>query len=180
MNTLNNKIIYTIGHSTHTASEFLSMLRSFDIRLLVDVRSLPGSNKFPQFNKENLQPWLESHGITYLHMADLGGRRRVHKDSHNDRWHKDAFRGYADYMESNEFKAAIQHLEALALQQCTVYMCAEALWWRCHRSMISDYLLSKGWLVRHIMGIGKVQEHTYTQPAIIVNGVLSYSNDDLG
>lgn len=126
--------IYTIGHSTPTLTEFLDILQSFSIKILVDIRSLPGSRKFPQFNKENLMISLKEVGIQYIHSADLGGRRKVKKDSKNNRWNNDSFRGYADYMETKEFECAIVKLEDIALEQPTAYMCSEAVWWRCHRS----------------------------------------------
>ena len=170
-------IIYTIGHSTHSFAEFLTMLQSYNIQLVVDIRSLPGSRKYPQFNKENLAEVLPENKIQYLHLVDLGGRRKVKKDSKNNRWRSDAFKGYADYMETENFKNAIDHLEKIALKHNTAYMCAEAVWWRCHRSMVSDYLKLKGWKVLHILSKNKMEEHPYTQPARIINNELSYSND---
>jgi uncharacterized protein (DUF488 family) len=170
--------IYTIGHSTHSLEEFLNMLQSFDIKILADIRSLPGSRKYPQFNKEDLKISLENTGIQYLHMADLGGRRKVKKDSKHNRWNNDSFRGYADYMETEEFKTAVIKLEDIAIKKTTAYMCSEAVWWRCHRSMVSDYLKAKGWMVLHIMGIQKFQEHRYTSPAIIVDENVLYTDED--
>jgi len=169
--------IYTIGHSTHSLAEFLDMLQSFDIKTLADIRSLPGSRKFPQFNKENLEISLVEAGIKYLHLADLGGRRKVKKDSKNNRWHKDAFKGYADYMETEAFEKGIEKLEKIALEKATAFMCSEAVWWRCHRSMVADYLKAKGWTVLHIMAKGKVQEHPYTSPARIVDGKVLYYDE---
>ncbi|CAN5322676.1 DUF488 domain-containing protein [soil metagenome] len=169
--------IYTIGHSTHSIAEFLNMLLSFEIKILVDIRSLPGSRKFPQFNKEDLKNSLEEIGIQYIHLAELGGRRKVKKDSKNNRWNNDSFRGYADYMETDAFKNAIVKLEQIALKQTTAYMCSEAVWWRCHRSMVSDYLKAKDWNVLHIMAKGKAQEHKYTSPARIVDGEVLYSDE---
>jgi uncharacterized protein (DUF488 family) len=170
--------IYTIGHSTRTLNDFICMLQSFQIKILVDIRSLPGSRKFPQFNKENLQISLKENGIEYLHFAELGGRRKVKKDSKNNRWNNDSFKGYADYMETQEFELAIVKLEQIAIEKKTAYMCSEAVWWRCHRSMVSDYLKAKNWEVMHIIGIGKFQEHSFTSPARIVNGKLSYSDEN--
>ncbi|WP_447640771.1 MULTISPECIES: DUF488 domain-containing protein [Chitinophagaceae] len=172
-------IIYTIGHSTHSQEYFLAMLQSFDIKLLVDIRRFPGSGRFPQFDKENMQRSLPENGIQYIHLAELGGRRKLHRDSKNTRWHNTSFRAYADYMEADEFKNAIKELEKRALPQPTAYMCSESVWWRCHRSMVSDYLKAKGWTVSHIMAIGKVEEHTYTSPARIVNGEVVYSDETL-
>ena len=111
MNKPENKTIYTIGHSTHTLAEFLDMLHSFDIKILADIRSLPGSRKFPQFDKENLIISLAETGIQYIHMTDLGGRRKVKKDSKNNRWNNDSFKGYADYMETKEFEMGINSLK---------------------------------------------------------------------
>ena len=171
-----SKIIYSIGHSTHPIQEFLDMLDSFDIELLVDIRKLPGSRKFPQFNQDALKISLENHGIKYIHLSSLTGRRPAHKDSHNHAWRNPSFRGYADYMETDEFKQGIIELEAMATEQKTVYMCSEAVWWRCHRSLVSDYLKIRGWKVFHIMAIGKAQEHPYTSAASIVDGKLNYSS----
>ena len=170
--------IYTIGHSTRSLASFLDMLQSFDIKILADIRSLPGSRKFPQFDKENLKISLEEAGTQYIHLADLGGRRKVKKDSKNNRWNNDSFRGYADYMETEEFESAILKLEHIALEQPTAYMCSEAVWWRCHRSMVSDYLKAKGWTVLHIMATGKVQEHKYTALARIVYDNVFYSDEN--
>ena len=178
MNKLETHTIYSIGHSTRSLDEFLNMLRSFDIKILTDIRSLPGSRRFPQYNMENLKTSLEEIGVQYIHLADLGGRRKVKKDSKNNLWNNNSFRGYADYMETEEFENAIVKLEHIALEQPTAYMCAEAVWWRCHRSMVSDYLKAKGWAVLHIMATGKVQEHKYTSPARIVDGNVFYYNEN--
>lgn len=174
---MKSNTIYTIGHSTHSLDEFYTMLHSFGIKTLVDVRSFPGSRKFPQFNKENLKISSKENEIEYIHLLDLGGRRKVKKDSKNTRWNNDSFKGYADYMETKEFGNAIMKLEQIANEKNTAYMCSEAVWWRCHRSMISDCLKVKGWTVLHIMGKEKVQEHPYTQPARIVKGHLDYSEE---
>lgn len=168
------KTIWTIGHSTRTVEEFIAMLRSFNIELIADIRSYPGSRKFPQFNKEALKIFLAHNNIQYVHLKNLGGRRKANPDSKNTGWRHIAFRGYADYMETADFKEGIKELTENALQQRTAYMCSEAVWWRCHRSMVSDYLKLRGWTVMHIMGIGKAEEHPYTAPARIVNGQLSY------
>ncbi|QQR97026.1 MAG: DUF488 domain-containing protein [Sphingobacteriales bacterium] len=173
------KTIYTIGHSIHSIEQFLAMLKSFGIMMLVDIRSLPGSRKFPQFDKENLQIILPENDIQYLHLLSLGGRQKVKKDSKNTRWRNDSFRGYADYMETDNFKNAIIELEQIAQQQATAYMCAEVLWWRCHRSMVSDYLKTKGWTVLHIMSVAKSEEHRYTAPARIVDSDVVYYDENL-
>ncbi len=172
-----DKTIWTIGHSTRSFEEFLSILHSFSIELIADVRSYPGSRKFPQFNKETLEISLPQNNIRYVHLKNLGGRRKGNPDSRNRGWRHIAFRSYADYMETAAFKDGIKELERIALQQSTAYMCSEALWWRCHRSMISDYLKVSGWKVMHIMGIEKEEEHPYTTPARIVNGELNYQSE---
>lgn len=171
-------IIYSIGHSTHSQPEFLHMLQSFGIKVLADIRAFPGSRKFPQFNEENLKIALQENGIQYLHMSDLGGRRKVNKDSKNNRWHNASFRAYADYMETGEFEKAIATLQRMALEKPTAYMCSEAVWWRCHRSMVSDYLKAKGWTVLHIMTAEKTKEHPYTAPAIVADGRISYAGEE--
>lgn len=172
-----NKTIWTIGHSTRTLVDFITMLHSFKIELIADIRSYPGSRKFPQFNKEALEISLPENNIQYIPLRDLGGRRKVHPDSKNTAWRHIAFRGYADYMETVSFKEGIKELEKIAMKQRTAFMCSEAVWWRCHRSMVSDYLKVHGWKVMHIMAIGKEDEHPYTSPARIVNGELSYENE---
>jgi uncharacterized protein (DUF488 family) len=177
MNSEKNKLpsdIWTIGHSTRNIENFIDILKSFNIELLTDVRSLPGSNRFPHFNKESLEISLKERSVDYTHIPLLGGRRSVKKDPQNQAWKNKSFRGYADYMETEQFKEGIDVLLKLSENKRTAIMCAEALWWRCHRSMISDYLKSLGITVHHIMDISKSEEHVYTAPAKIVNGVLTY------
>lgn len=172
------KIIWTIGHSTHPLEEFLAMLHSFSIELLADVRRYPGSRKYPQYNKDQLEISLPEHQIDYLQLENLGGRRKVDPESENTVWRNASFRGYADYMETDQFEKALEHLKDLAQNSRTAIMCSEAVWWRCHRSMVSDALKAEGWDVRHIMGVEKLQEHPFTQPAKIVNGELTYKETD--
>ncbi len=167
--------IWTIGHSIHSLQRFIAMLESFQIEVVADVRSFPGSRKVPHFNKEALEVSLPQAGIRYTHIKKLGGRRKVHPDSKNTSWRHPAFRGYADFMETETFREGIMELEQIAVKQRTAFMCSEAVWWRCHRSMISDYLKAEGWKVMHIMGVEKTDEHPYTQPARIVDGSLSYA-----
>lgn len=171
-----NKIIYTIGHSTRSLEEFIKLLKPFNIQLVADIRSFPGSKRFPQYNKQNLMQTLPQHGILYQHFPGLGGRRKPSKDSRNIAWKNEAFRGYADYMESDPFKMEIGQLEEIALYRIVAYMCSEAVWWRCHRSLVSDFLKCRGWLVLHIMAENKAEEHPYTSAAKIVNGKLEYSD----
>lgn len=177
MNELDKKIIWTIGHSTRTSDELVAMLHSFRIALVADVRSYPGSRRYPQFNREAVEISLAKSNIGYVHIKDLGGRRKANPDSKNTVWRNEAFRGFADYMETDAFKKGIEQLQLLADKQRTAYMCSEAVWWRCHRSLISDYLKSVGWTVMHIMDIGKAEEHPYTSAARIVNGELTYERD---
>jgi uncharacterized protein (DUF488 family) len=173
-----NKTIWTIGHSTRTPDELTAMLHSFGVRLLADIRHYPGSRRYPHFNKEALEISLPANNIRYIHLKELGGRRKPVVDSTNTAWKNEAFRGYADYMETTVFKTAIESLEMLAGEQRTAIMCSEAVWWRCHRSLVADYLKCSGWKVMHIMGPGKEEEHPYTSPAKIVGGKLNYSKFD--
>jgi len=173
-----SKTVWTIGHSTHSLNELVAMLHSFNIETVVDIRSYPGSRKFPQFNKEALEVSLPENNIEYLHLKKLGGRRKVNPESKNTTWRHAAFRGYADYMESESFAEGIKELIVIALEKRTAYMCSEAVWWRCHRSMVSDYLKAHGWDVQHIMGVNKASEHPYTKPARIVDGELTYLPED--
>ena len=166
--------IWTIGHSTLANEEFIHHVERFEIKLLVDVRSFPGSRRFPQFNKENLRSSLAAAEIEYVHLPELGGRRRVRPDSINVAWRNESFRGYADYMETEGFQTGMAKLLKLAGQQRTAIMCAEALWWRCHRSLISDYLKANGVEVTHIMAGGKSETHPFTSAARILDGRLSY------
>jgi len=176
---MKNKTIWTIGHSTRSLEEFVAMLDSVNIVTLVDIRTYPSSRRYPHFNKEALQDSLPSHGIEYIHLKELGGRRRPVKNSVNTAWRNEAFRGYADYMQTKEFSKAVEKLEAIANKSPTAYMCSEAVWWSCHRSLVSDYLKWKGWTVMHIMDIAKFTEHPYTKPASIVDGSLSYRQPGL-
>ncbi len=175
----NVKQIWTIGLSTHSIDEFLAMLRSFRIELITDIRNYPGSKRFPHFNKERLELSLKENNIDYIHLKDLGGRRKPKSDSINTAWRVVAFRGYADHMQTNEFRSAINKLQDLALSKRTAYMCSEAVWWSCHRALVSDHLKLHGWTVMHIMGIGKAVEHPYTKPAKIVNGKLIYAKEQI-
>ena len=172
--------IWTIGHSTRTIDTFVSLLGENGIKSVADVRSLPGSKRYPQFNREMLAKSLTNHGIRYEHFPELGGRRKAKKDSHNTAWRNASFRGYADHMEAEEFRAGIERLLDLANKfGPTAIMCAEAVWWRCHRALISDYLKAHGIEVIHILDANKSEPHPYTSAARIVDGTLSYvSNED--
>ena len=166
--------VWTIGHSTRDLDEFIELLKESNVKAVADVRSFPGSRKFPHFNAENLAISLPSAGIDYVPFKQLGGRRKVRKDSPHTVWRHEAFRGYADYMDTDDFTKGIQALLELAEKERTAIMCSEAVWWRCHRSMISDYLKSIGVRVIHIMAPGKTEEHPYTSAASIVDGTLIY------
>ena len=166
--------LWTIGHSTLSIEDFVKRLKSFQIQLLADVRSYPGSRRYPHFNKEKLGASLADAGVRYEHFSELGGRRRARPDSLNVAWRNESFRGYADYMETNQFRAGIERLVDIASTHRTAIMCSEAVWWRCHRSLISDYLKVKGIEVNHIMSIGKAEPHPFTSAARIVDGELSY------
>jgi uncharacterized protein (DUF488 family) len=175
MNPMNAKFsIWTIGHSTRPIDEFVAALQSFRISALVDVRTYPGSRRYPQFNKPNLAASLAGVEIAYRHSPELGGRRRPKPDSINMAWRNEMFRGYADYMESEGFREGIERLLELARESRTVIMCAEAVWWKCHRSLIADYLKVRGVTVLHILSEGKAEEHPFTSAARIVNDELSY------
>ena len=170
--------IWTIGHSTRKIEDFIAALEAHRIKLLVDVRSLPGSKRYPQFNKEALGKSLQEHGIRYEHFAELGGRRKPKPDSRNTAWRNASFRGYADYMETEEFHKGVRRLLDLANEAGrTAIMCAEAVWWRCHRALISDYLKAQGIEVTHIVDANKSEPHPYTSAARMVEGTLSYTND---
>src|SRR4029077_5193159 len=128
--------------------------------------------------KEALEISLPHNNIKYIHLEKLGGRRKVLPNSVNTAWRHPAFRGYADYMGSTDFKEGIENLQRIAEKERTAYMCSEAVWWRCHRSMVSDYLKLYGWTVMHIMGKGKAEEHPYTSAARIIHGELKYTQDE--
>ena len=167
--------IWTIGHSTRTIDIFISLLEENGIKLVADVRSLPGSKRYPQFNREMLAKSLTEHGIRYEHLPELGGRRKAKKDSHNTAWRHASFCGYADHMETEEFRRGIERLLDLASKLGpTAIMCAEAVWWRCHRALISDYLKTRGVEVVHIIGAKKIESHPFTSAARIVDGELKY------
>jgi len=163
-----------MGHSTRSSEEFVKMLVAHGVQVLVDVRMFPGSRRYPQFNRAALAESLAEMGIEYKHEARLGGRRTPRADSHNTAWKNASFRAYADYMETDEFKSAVEELLELARDARVAVMCAEAVWWRCHRSLISDYLKAAGHTVIHILNETKTEPHPFTSAARIVDGKLSY------
>lgn len=169
--------IYTVGHSTRPIEEFLELLKTYDVKYLVDVRTLAGSNHNPQFNSEVLQESLISEGIKYRHISKLGGLRKTSKDSINVGWRNRSFRGYADYMATDDFQKGLAELENIARKYITVIMCAEAVPWRCHRSMIGDALVKNGWLVNDIMTPKKATPHRLTSFLKMKKGMITYPEE---
>lgn len=176
--------IFTIGHSTRTIAEFVALLRQADIDLVVDVRSIPRSRTTPQFNGNTLPETLAAEGIGYRHLPSLGGRRHHRKDeppSANTLWRVVAFRDYADYAETESFRAGLDELLAFARDHRCVIMCAEAVWWRCHRRIVADYLLARGVPVEHILGAGRVTLAALTPGAqVTADGTLRYPRPNGG
>src|SRR5260370_13472639 len=162
--------LWTVGHSTLDIEELIGALRSFEIKVLADVRSFPGSRRYPHFNRERLGVSLAEAAIEYQHSSELGGRRRARSDSPNMAWRNESFRAYAYSMYTEPFRQGIAHLLDFARVRRTAVMCAEAVWWRCHRSLISDYLKAGGVEVAHIMAAGKSEAHPFTSAARILNG----------
>jgi uncharacterized protein (DUF488 family) len=165
--------IFTIGHSTRTLAEFVALLRQVDVTLVVDVRSFPRSRTTPQFNGDTFPVALAEQRIGYRHLRALGGRRHHRKGtppSPNTYWRVMAFRNYADYAATDEFRAGLRALCELARVDRCAIMCAEAVWWRCHRRIITDYLLAAGVHVEHIMGLGQVITATRTPGAVVLAG----------
>lgn len=173
------RTVFTIGHSTRTFAEFVALLREVGVTLLVDVRSIPRSRAMPQFNKDTLPDALAAAGIGYRHLGALGGRRYRRKSappSRNTYWRLKAFRDYADYAETSEFHAGLDTLLALAAADRRAIMCAEAVWWRCHRRIITDYLLAGGTRVEHIMGPRHLVPATLTPGArALTDGTIRYA-----
>lgn len=166
--------IYTIGHSTRPFEEFLHLLRAQAITQLVDIRTIPRSRQNPQYDQAALRASLESAGIDYVHLASLGGLRPARKDSINLGWRNASFRNYADYMQTQEFRDGIDELIQLAEQQTTAIMCAEAVPWRCHRSLVSDALLVRGVTVLEIIGPGAPKPHKLTRFAVVDGERIRY------
>jgi uncharacterized protein (DUF488 family) len=168
--------IWTIGHSTRPIERFIELLHWQRIELVVDVRRFPGSRMHPQFNSGQLAEALAHARIAYRSAPELGGRRTPRRDSRNTAWRNASFRGYADYMETPEFVAALDALIVEADRRRTVVMCAEAVWWQCHRSLIADALKVRGVEVLHILDGPKVAEHQYTAAARVADGRLDYGS----
>jgi uncharacterized protein (DUF488 family) len=166
--------VWTIGHGTRPIEEFLSLLSEADVRALADVRTVPGSRRHPQFGQASLAEALGSAGIDYVHLPGLGGRREPRMDSVHRALRVAAFRGYADHMDSPEFAADYGRLQTLASETPTAFMCAETVWWRCHRRLIADRLTADGWAVSHLVSPGKNQPHALWDVARIQDGHLVY------
>jgi uncharacterized protein (DUF488 family) len=167
--------IWTIGHSTRPLEEFVELLTANKIEAVADVRRYPGSRRSPHFAREPLRRALERRGLVYVWFPELGGRRTPLADSPNTGWRSAAFRGYADYMATEAFADGLDRLVNVASGLRTAIMCAELLWWRCHRGLIADVLRWLQFEVIHIMGPGSTAVHPYTPPARVVRGRLSYS-----
>lgn len=166
--------ILTIGHSTRTLEEFIKLLNAYSVTLVVDVRTVPRSRHNPQFNKETLPNTLKPYSIKYIHMPDIGGLRRPKPDSINLAWQNSSFRGYADFMQTKEFTENLLKLIALARENCLAIMCAEALPWRCHRSLISDALVVRHIKVEHIISINSTINHQLNEIAHVEGTKITY------
>ncbi len=166
--------LYTLGHSTRTLEEFLDILAQYKIKLLVDVRTVPRSRRVPQFNTENLAQVLPPHHINYHHLPALGGLRKTRPDSPNTGWRNESFRGYADYMQTPDFESGLNELIKLASKKTTAIMCAEAVPWRCHRSLISDALLVRSWTVIDLFSTTSAKPHKLTDFAKVEGTHLTY------
>jgi uncharacterized protein (DUF488 family) len=165
--------ILTVGHSTRPPGELEQLLRDHGAELVVDVRAHPGSRRMPHFGRQSLERSLADVGIEYAHVAELGGRRRPAPESPNEGWTKDPFRGYADHMASPEFDRGLAWLEDAAARRRACVMCAEAPWWRCHRRLLADALVVRGWSVRHI-GVGEPASHELTEFAVVEGTRIVY------
>ena len=171
------KTIFTIGHSTRTIEEFLALLHAWKIEELVDIRTIPKSGYNPQFNDTRLSQSLTKAGIGYRHLAALGGLRKAQKDSENMGWRNASFRGYADHMGTDDFSGGLTALMKIAAKKKTAIMCAEAVPWRCHRSLVADALTKKKWTVRHIQSKTSAKKHTLTPFLRIRKGKLVYPEE---
>jgi uncharacterized protein (DUF488 family) len=173
--TASDRQLYTVGHSTHSLEDLLRLLRASHIACLADVRTFPRSRHTPQFNKETLMIDLPKAALRYVHLPRLGGLRTSSgKGSPNTGWRNSGFRGFADYMQTDEFSRALDDLWDLTGQVRTAIMCAEALYWRCHRSLIADAFTVRGGTVYHILSDQKVEEHRLTSFAVVTEGQITY------
>jgi uncharacterized protein (DUF488 family) len=171
--------ILTVGHSTHTADAFVELLRAHGVTLLVDVRTMPRSRRNPQFNTDALPDTLQAADIGYLHLPGLGGLRKARPDSINDAWRNDSFRGYADYMQTPAFEASLAKLIEAGREHRVAIMCAEAVPWRCHRSLIADALVARGIPVEHIMSPKQRDPHRLRDFAKVRGGRVVYPAESL-
>lgn len=169
------RTLWTIGHSTRSWEEFVALLRSAEIAVLADVRRFAGSRRHPQFGGEAMARALPAAGIAYVAMPELGGRRAPRADSRNTAWRNMGFRGYADYMDTPAYAQARERLAALAADTRAAAMCAEAVWWQCHRGLIADDFKARGWEAIHLLAPGREEPHPYTGAARIVDGRLDYT-----
>jgi uncharacterized protein (DUF488 family) len=172
--------IFTIGHSTRPIEDFIGMLKSFDIRALVDIRTIPRSRYNPQYSQNFLERSLKDEKIKYYYMKELGGLRPAKKDSPNQGWRNSSFRGYADHMQTQEFQDAVQKLINLGHKQRIAMMCAEAVPWRCHRSLVADALTVRHIPVEHIMAAGKSSPHKMTKFARVEGETILYPPETAG
>jgi uncharacterized protein (DUF488 family) len=196
--------LYSVGHSTRTLDELLALLQENGVEVLADVRTVPGSRRLPQFGRSSLQSALPVRGLAYVHLPELGGYRKPRPDSRNTAWRNQSFRGYADYMETPEFRAGLERLIGLQArgvvtapvpgegtpeggvppledprgERSVAMLCAEAVPWRCHRNLVSDALLARGVVVRHILGPGDVRPHSFTPFARVDGTDTSYPGLD--
>ena len=165
--------IWTIGHSTRSAEDFLVLLDAHGIEQIADIRTVPKSARHPQFNSRELDALLAAHGRVYRHFPALGGLRKPRRDSINTAWRHPSFRGYADHMQTGEFRDAVTALLAFASRP-TAVMCAEAVWWQCHRRLLADALVARNVTVRHILGAGEAKVHELNEFARVADGSVSY------
>ena len=172
--------LYTIGHSTRSFDELVEVLQAHGIKTLVDIRSFPASRRLPHFHRENLESELPKRGIEYVWVKELGGRRKkMREDSPNTALRNESFRNYADHMMTVEFQEAAARLVAVAEERKVAYMCAERMWFQCHRMMVSDYLVAHGNTVLHIDGAGPARAHKLMDVARIIDGQLVYNGGEL-
>lgn len=171
------QVVFSIGHSTRPVSEFIEIMRAYGIKKVIDIRTIPKSRHNPQFNQDELRESLKAAKIGYLHMKGLGGLRHALKDSPNTGWRNASFRGFADYMQTEEFERNLEKLIEAAKKRATVVMCAETLPWRCHRSLIGDALLIRGVNMKHIISSGSSRDHALTPWAKVNGRKITYKEE---
>ncbi len=167
-------VIWTLGHSTLSMEAFINLVRAHQLEAIADVRLMPGSRRYPHFNRETFSASLHKVDIEYAHFPELGGRRKPRPDSPNNAWRHEAFRGYADHMETPEFARGMEKLLRLANAKRVAIVCAEAVWWQCHRRLLADWFKANGTEVLHVLSEKKAEPHPLTTPASIIDGQLSY------